>query len=226
MKLIATILILTAPLVSAESHDELIDRAFASIEDNPRERWSFTRADSDAESTSVGHFDPRLTTARQWTLVSIDGRAPNADEVETYRNQRESEEKDESDDTEDYQSIMKEGSVALIDETEEFWLFSFQPVGDTPEDEEFMAHVDGTLKIVKDGEFVAHITLQNSETIKPGAGVKIHEFFTLMEFAPSQPDGIVLLTSMQLSVKGKAMFVVKIDESETITWSGYERVLN
>ena len=112
-------LILAAPLVFAESHEELIDRAFESIEDNPSERWSFTRTDSDGESTFIGHFDPRLAVAEQWNLVSIDGRAPDADEIENYRKERGYEEEDDSDGSEEYRSIMKEGSATLIDETNE-----------------------------------------------------------------------------------------------------------
>ena len=226
MKLITMLLILAAPLVLAESHEELIDHAFESIEDNPRERWSFTRTDNDGEITSIGHYDPSLAVAERWDLVSIDGRVPGADEIEKYRKERGSEEEDDSGGNDQYRSIMKEGSAALIDETDEFWLFAFEPVGESTEEAEFMASVDGTLKIVKDGEYVASITLQNSKAIKPGNGVKIQNFFTLMEFAPSQPGGPVLLTGIQVKVKGRAMRVIKFDELETATWSGYEHVLD
>lgn len=219
-------LFLSAPLSIAESPKELIDRAFGLIEDNPRARWSFTRTDYDGEITSIGHYDPRLAVAKQWNLVSIDGRIPSADEIERYRKERASEGEDDSGGNDQYRSLMKEGSATLIHETDEFWLFAFEPVGDSPEEAEFMASVDGTLKITKNDEYVASIMLQNNKAIKPGSGVKIQNFFTLMEFEPSQPGGRVLLAGIQVVVEGRAMGVIKFDELETVTWSCYEQVLD
>jgi hypothetical protein len=224
MKPLAICLLLVTSLALAESHEDLIDRAFESVEDDLSARWSYTRADQGGDGISIGHYDPRLPESDRWSLTSVDGREPSADEVEDYREERTQEQEDDSDDDEKkLDSIVNKGSVVLLEETASFWLFGFQPTADSEDEQVFMKSVEGTLKIIKEGHYVAVISLRNSGPIKPGKGVKIKEFFTRLEFAPIQEGGPALPRSVQATVKGKAFLVVKFDETETVTYSDFEQ---
>jgi hypothetical protein len=127
------------------------------------------------------------------------------------------------DDEKELASIVNRESVVLLDETDSFWLFGFRPTVDSEDEQVFMKSVEGTLKINKEGHYVAVITLQNKNTIKPGKGVKIKTFFTRLEFAPIQEGGPALPRSVQATVKGKAFLVIKFDETETVTYSDFEQ---
>jgi len=225
MKSLAICLLMFATVAFAESHEELIDRAFERLEDDLSGHWSYTHTYDDGEVIYVGRYDPRLPEPDRWTLISVDGREPTADETEDYRDEQAEDQNQESDDDDNsVESIATKGSVALIEETDGYWLFSFEPAPDSEDEREFMESIHGTLKVIKEGHFVALITLQNRDTIKPGKGIKIKEFRTRLEFAPVQDGGPVLPHSVQAIVKGKAFFVVRIDESETVKYSDFDRV--
>jgi hypothetical protein len=225
MKSLAICLLLFASPAFAESFEELIDRAFERLDDDLSGHWSYTHTQDSGEGIYVGRYDPRLPESNRWTLISVDGREPTADETEDYRDEQAEKHDQESDDEDNsFASIATKGSVALIEETDGYWLFSFEPSPDSEDEREFMESIHGTLKVIKEGHYVALITLQNRNTIKPGKGIKIREFLTRLEFAPVQDDGPVLPHSVQATVKGKAFFVIRIDESETVKYSDFERV--
>jgi len=225
MKSLTICLLLFASLAFAESHEELIDRAFEALEDDLSAHWSYTHTQEDSEGLYVGRYDPRLPESDRWRLISVDGREPTAEETEDYLDQQADEQDREPDDDDNsFESIAKKGSVSLIDETGSYWLFSFEPAPDSEDESEFMESVHGTLKVIKEGHYVARITLQNRGAIKPGKGIKIEEFLTRLEFAPIQDGGPVLPHSVQATIKGKAFFVVRIDETETVRFSDFERV--
>jgi len=224
MKLPAICLLLFATPAFAESHEALIDRAFEALEDDLSKHWSYTHTQEDSEGLYVGRYDPRLPEAERWELISVDAREPTASETEYYLERRLKEREEDAEDDGGFESVAKEGSIALVEETDSFWLFSFEPVVDSEKNTDFMESVHGTLRVNKEGHYVAEMTLQNRGAIKPGKGVKIEKFFTRLAFAPVHQGGPVLPRSVEASVKGKAFLVVKFDETEKLTYSDFERV--
>lgn len=224
MKPLAIYLLLLTTTAFAESHEELVDRAFEALEDDLSAHWSYTHTQDSGEGRYVGRYDPRLPEANRWILISVDGRAPTEDETEDYLEER-AEDRDEDADADDstFESIAKQGSVVLVEETDHHWIFDFEPAPDSEDDQEFMESVHGRLKVIKDGHYVAEMTLQNTGTIKPGKGIKIEEFLTRLEFSPFGAGGPVLPQRVQARVRGRAFFVVQIDETETIEYSDFER---
>lgn len=59
-----------------------------------------------------------------------------------------------------------------------------------------------------------------------GEGVKIEKFLTRLAFAPVHDGGPVLRLSVVAAIKGKAFLVVKFDETEKVTYSNFEHVLD
>jgi hypothetical protein len=76
----------------------------------------------------VGRYDPRLPEGERWELISVDAREPTSSETEYYLERRRKEQDQDAEDDGGFESVAKEGSIALVEETDSFWLFSFEPV--------------------------------------------------------------------------------------------------
>ena len=225
--LLIVLFVLGASVAHAESHEALVERAFDSLETGIRDRWAFTRTETSAKGVYVATHDPRREQA--WELLTVDGREPTSDEREEFLSDRSRErgDDDEDEDEEDEtRSMVSPGSVELIDETDERWLFNFSPLADSDEERQFMEAVEGRLEVVKDGHYVSKIRLRNLKTIKPGKGVKLKVFDTSFEFAPARDGSAVLPARVFAKVKGRAMLVVGIDEERTVEFSDYLRVID
>jgi hypothetical protein len=223
---LTTLLVFAASVVHAETYEALVERAFDSLETEIREHWAFTRTETSAKGVYVATHDPRREPA--WELLTIDGREPTGDEREEFLSERsrESREDGDDDDEDETRSMVSPGSIELIEETDERWLFNFSPRADSEDERKFMQAVEGRLEIAKDGHYLRKIHLRNLETIKPGKGVKLNVFDTRFEFAPG-PDGSAVLPALvRAKVQGRAMLVVGIDEEQTVEFSDYRRVLD
>jgi hypothetical protein len=222
--ILITLLVLAVSVVQAETHEALVERAFDSLETEVRDHWAFTRTETSAKGVYVATHDPRREPA--WELLTVDGREPSSDELEDFLATRARERGDDEEDEDDTRSMVSPGSVELIDETDERWLFNFSPLADSEDERKFMEAVEGRLEVAKDGHYVRKLHLRNLETIKPGKGVKLKVFDTRFEFAPA-PDGSAVLPALvRAKVKGRAMLVVGIDEEQTVEFSDYQRVID
>lgn len=220
----AAMLILAWGASHAETHEELVERAFDAIETRIRDHWAFTRTETSADGVYVATHDPRRE--QPWELLTVDGRAPSSDEREEFLSERNQERGDEDDGEDENRSMVSPGSVELVDETDEHWQFHFMPQADSEEDRAFMEAVEASLEVAKDGHYVRKISLRNLGTMKPGKGTKLEVFDTRLEFAPS-PDGDAILPALAYSkVKGRAMLVIGIDEERTVELSDYRRVID
>ena len=224
MKRLTLFLLLWTPMVHAESWDSLVERAFGAMEQDLSAHWAFTETTQDSDGTYVAHCDPRRSG--RWELVSVDGRDPTANEIQEFLEGKDRDrEAKESSDGNGFNSLVATGSLELIEETGAHWLFAFKPKTDTVDEEKFMAFVDGTLKVVKDGHYVALIEMHNIGPIKPGKGVKLTKFETRLEFSQALANEPIVPVRVSTAVQGKAMLVIKFDEHELITYSDFERVV-
>lgn len=217
-------LLLTAPVL-ADDYETIVEQAFSDISGNFHQEWAFTETVTEEDITVVGRYDPRLPEESRWNLISVDNRQPTEDEIAEYQEDKE----DEFDDDEDGgdTDFVNLDTLALIEETESHWLFSFIPDGDNDEDEEareFMKEVKGTLKIVRDGHYPVYVDLQNDKPIRPVIGAKISRFKTHLTFGPADGDGPIVPFSIDVEVKGRAMLVISFDEQESIHYGEYEYV--
>ena len=224
--IISLLILLAASLVHAETHDEVVDRAFASMELNLRDYWSYTETNQKDDGLFVARFDPRLPEDQRWDLRSVDDREPTEDELIDFREDKANSHRDDSDNEAlETQSMVADGSLELLEETDLYWRFRFKPRTDSDDEDKFMKAVDGTLQVVKDGHYVAWIRMRNREPIKPGKGVKLEVFNTRLVFAPAYDGGPVLPESVETRVKGRAMLVIRFDEKERVSFSDFERAI-
>ncbi len=219
--LVSLLLLLLASTAIAETHEELVQRAFAAMEPDLSANWSYTRTARSSDGTFIARYDPRLPEGEHWTLISVDGREPTEDDVEAFLEERQ---RVQGGDDDNDETMFADGSIELIEETDAYWLFAFRPETDSDEEAEFMQAVDARLKVVKEGHFVSLVSMRNTDTIKPGKGVKIRKFETELEFAPAYEGGPTVPRRVRAAVQGKAFLVVKIDEEEDIEFSDFEPV--
>lgn len=212
---------------TSDDYADIVAEAFAAIDNDFNQEWAFTETSTEEDVTSVGRYDPREDDP--WTLLSVDGREPTADEARDWRSQKSDEHDDEVDSEEgDDEDIavrfVSPESLTLIEETGEHWLFGFQPNIDSEDDDEakFMRHVEGRLTVVKDGRYVREIDLRNNKPIRPAFSVRINTFVTTLTFGPAADDGPIVPLTVDVRVQGRAMLAVGIDETETIRFSDYE----
>ncbi len=221
-KYITGLALLSTVPVLADDYQAIVERAFSS---DFHQEWAFTDTVTEEDITVVGRYDPRLPEDSRWNLISVGNRAPTADENAEYREDKQDEfDADEDDGDIDYVNL---DTLALIEETENHWLFSFIPDGDSDEDEvarEFTKKVKGVLKIKRDGHYPEYVDLQNDKPIRPAIGARISRFQTQLTFVPAGQDGPIVPFSIDVEIKGKAMLVISFDEKESIHYGDYEYV--
>jgi hypothetical protein len=228
--LVALVLML-APPVPAEtafhSYEALFESALDSVAWNPHEDWAFTETASGSDGDFVGRYDPRLPEEERWNLLSIDGRDPTDEESREYTERKRSENHD--DDREDdgrIDGMIEPGSLELVEETAAYWLLRFVPTDDDGDDDEMgrkvLERMDGTVKIIKDGHYLEYIDIRNTKPIRPKVGVKMKKFLTRITFGPAVEGGPIVMKSMDVAIKLSAYLLVRVDETESVTFSDFE----
>lgn len=219
-----TALALCTSMLRAQSavadYDALLEGAIQAIDWQFDEHWAYTRTSVDDDRLWVARFDPSLPAADRWTVRSVDGRAPDEDEIDDYIDDIELVEF-LTDGAVDIKDMTLPGRLTLIEETADHWLLSFRPNDD---DEDFFDSVDGRIRIIKDGRYLESIELRNNSTIKPGLGTRIDVFLTRFTFAPINDDGPVVPRSIEVRVSGRALLFISFDETEFIAYSDFEFV--
>ena len=240
MKVLLSILglLLTASAVAGD-YQRIVRNAFEAIHQNFDEDWSFTESATTDDGVTVGRYDVLSPAGERWTLVSFDGRLPTDDEIDDFLDDKEKGEtrkrrrnksrddasdKETGDDTQDNKreisALVNFETLELLEETADYWLFSFIP--EDVDGDDFMRHVDGQVKVIKNGHYVEIIDLRNEKPIKPATGVKISKFETTMTFGPATDGGPIVPIAVDTRVNGRAMLVFKFDETDTIRYSDFE----
>lgn len=138
------LLLLVAGAVSAATWQEIVEQAFDEMEDDLSENFAYTETRRFNDGVFIGRYDPRLPEEARWIITSIDGREPSEKEVEDFLERKNNAQADQSDDEgSSIASIVADGSLALLNETDAHWVFSFKPTAGTEEAAEFMKSVDG-----------------------------------------------------------------------------------
>lgn len=230
----ALVLFVTTAAVAETTHDSyesLFESAINAIAWDIHEEWAFTQTTSGSEGDFVGRYDPRRPAGQRWTLLTIDGRKPTDEEAARYVEDKDGEHFGDNDDDEegknnDVDAMVEPGTLQLVEETDDYWLLSFVPTDDDDEEDEVgrkvLQRMSGTVKIIKDGEYLTFIDIRNEKPIRPKIGVKMSKFLMRMTFGPAIDDGPVVMKSMDFAIKLRAFLVVRVNEAESIRFSDFE----
>ncbi|NOR35938.1 MAG: hypothetical protein GQ577_04245 [Woeseiaceae bacterium] len=200
----------------AEDYKLLFEDAVEAVDWELEKNWAFTESTLTDGKRWVGKHDPRNNEVDHWTLISVDGRKPNEDELREFAHKKE---EHETSDSSQRVNIVDVETIELLEETEEYWLLNFIP----DEDEvEFISNVDATVKISKDGRYLEAIDLRNNADIKPGFGTTISTFIMHFQFGPAIEGGPIVPRNMAIKAKGRALLFIGFDETEIIEYSNFE----
>ncbi len=215
----ALLLACAASAVHAEDYTALFEEAASAVVWNLEDQWAFTESRLSDDTLWVSRFDPRRGDGEQWTLLSVDGRAPTERELREFADDKEDHETSASSNRLDLVGV---DTLELVAEDDASWLLRFVP----DEDEiEFVDNVDASVRIVKDGPYLQSVDLRNNADIKPGYGMKIGTFVVGLEFGPAVADGPIVPTSMRIRVSGRMLLFIGFEETEVIEYSDFEKAL-
>jgi hypothetical protein len=189
-----------------DNYEALFQSAIKAITWDVQEDWAFTLTSSGSDGDRVGRFDPRQPEGERWTLLAIDGRAPTAKESAEYaENDHHFGAGDSDDDDGDDNAIdmVEPGTLRLVGR-------------------KVLESMQGTVKIIKDGEYLAYIDIHNEKPIRPRIGVKMKKFLMHMSFGPIAEDGPVVMRSMNFAIKLSAFVLVRVNEAESMAFSDFE----
>jgi len=210
-----------------DSYEALFEKALESITWNFQEDWAFTETAAGSDGKLVGRYDPRQPDGNRWTLLSIDGREPTAEESRRYTDRKRGENSEDGHQQDgDIDNMVDPGSLELVEETDSYWLLRFVPTDDGDDDDEMgrkvLERMDGTVKIIKDGHYLEYLDIRNTKPIRPKAGVKMTKFLTRLTFGPAVEGGPIVMKSMDVVVKLSAFLVVRVNETESVQLSDFE----
>jgi len=211
-----------------DSYDALFERALRSIAWDFHSNWAFTETESGSDGEFVGRYDPRLPEEERWRLLSIDGRNPTAEESRQYAERKRDEGHDgEQENDGEIDGMVEPGSLELVEETADYWLFRFVPTDDAEDDDDEMGRkvlerMDGTVRIIKDGHYLEYIDIRNTKPIRPKVGVKMKKFLTRMTFGPAVDGGPIVMKSMDVAIELSAFLLVRVDEAQSVRFSDFE----
>lgn len=207
-------------------YEALFQSAINAISWDFHDDWAFTTTSSGKDGERVGRFDPRMPEGERWLLLRIDGRAPTDEEAAEFADSRGDHHfGDNDDDDDDAIDMVEPGTLRLVEETDDYWLLSFVPIDDDDDDEvgrKVLESMQGTVKIVKDGEYLAFIDIHNDKPIRPKFGVKMKRFVMRMDFGPVANDGPVVMKSMDFAIKLSAFVLIRVNEAESVAFSDFE----
>lgn len=213
------------------SYEALFEAAIDAITWDFQDDWAFTATSSGKEGDRVGRYDPRLPEDKRWTLISIDGRVPTDEEAVEYADSRgdhhfgDDDGDDDDNDDNDAIDMVEPGTLELVEETDDYWLLSFVPTDDDEDDDvgrKVLENMHGTVKIIKDGEYLAYVDIRNDKPIRPKFGVKMSKFLMRLAFGPVADDGPVVMHSMDFAIKLSAFVLVRVNEAESMAFSEFE----
>ena len=215
------ILHLAGAVQAAADHEAIFEDALRAINNEYMQSWSYTETSVESDISLVGRYDPRRPSGERWKLLSVDGHEPTAAEIEEYADDKAGDNGDE--DNNGVNITVDSESLELLEETDDHYLFSFMPSDD---DEDFIEHLDATVKIIKDGPYIEYIDMHNSAPFRPRMGVKVSNLVTRLGFGPAAEGGPIVPRFIDVRIKVRAFMIINIDEKISISYGDYEFVGN
>lgn len=208
---------------------QTISKAITAFEQTSRKDWSYRISRYENEegdiSSSVEHFDPTHERLKQWSLLSINGQAPTKKQALKFVNSKlkKAKEQDQPSFQLKLRDLVLMESLQLISENEETLQASFnvylEDLG-----AEASKNLQGTLRFVKDQQFIESIEITNTDDFSPMFSATITHIKLTFRFIKRHTA--ILPQQIGLAMNGTFAFFTEIDEVSTDTFSDYRYVLN
>ncbi len=211
--------------VSLAAMPPLVEQAVKSLDSQDLESWSFTITTLKDGKTTIEHHDASKPEGSRWQLVLKDGAPPTKGDLDEYLEQKaKRDENRRKDDKNEIRKTIDDSSVSLVSETAERAVYNFRMKADKPDEKEMADKIRGTLTVSKVQPYVETMELSSAGEITPIVSVKIKEFYVRMSFRRDAEHAVVLPTTMQSRVRGRAMFVKSLDTDVSVAFSDFSFV--
>ena len=213
------------------ANDALLEAALDAAETRPEDvgRWAFTLSYAGSEGRLTARFDPREPEDERWSVL----------DVETDLSERElklvladlAEEVDaDLDQLVDEPRQAISGDVRFIEQTDTLARYAFAPtqdfLSDGDDDADGMAeHLVAEASITVAEPEIRSVRIFAPKPFKPDWRVKLSALDVTLDFARPAPDAPLFVVSERTHVKGRAIGVIRFDETETLTYSNFEQVI-
>jgi len=225
---LAFMLAVSVPATGTSPFDyaAVLENAFKNVDWQFPEHFAFTEISTEEEQTIEASYDPRRPADARWELLSIDGRTPTDDERADFRAERTGYRiQMNHDDDGVLADIVRLDTVKLVEESATHWLLGFEPDFDADDEEErrIFKKLRGEVRVSKAEHRIESLSMRNDKAIRPVMVAKISKF--ALEFGFTPVDDAVVLSDIIIAVKGSAFIAIRFDETETIRYRNFERVL-
>jgi len=201
----------------------MLEDAMKKIREDYPDYLAFREQVTRGGNTVVGDYDPSRGDA-SWMLLSMDGVAPAEKEIEKYvkdkQKQTENAKKYPERSPLGVKTMVEPGSLELIEDQAERWLFSFTPTG---EDQKMMRKMKGELSINKAGNYLEWMDVRSKKPFKANFVTKMKEFVMHYEFQ-SLDGGQVVPASFEFRIHIAVGGIDVADERLFANYSDYKFV--
>ena len=206
---------------------EIAEKAFLAMDNIEQSDWSYSCTKTEEGEVRKTLHDPLADL--KWTLISINGQAPDAEAQKEFQQEKRSDNHSEEESDEDpvkdrFSDIANPESWTLKSETDQEAVYTFRPMGDDAEDTKIMRKLLGTMIFDKQSPHVKSFSLEAIKPFRPVLVAKILKMRIDLEFAEINPGEIVMVREAQ-DVLVRAMGIKKHEKSEKIC-SGFKRVIS
>ena len=210
-------------LASSGDYQMILQEAMNKIWEDYTDHLAFREEVTRKGNTVVGDYDPSRED-ESWMLLSMDGTEPAEKEIEKYvkdkRKQAENVKKYPERSPLGVKTMVEPGSLELIDDQSERWLFAFTPTG---EDQKMMRKMKGELSINKTGNYLEWMDVRSEKPFKANFVTKMKKFVMHYEFQ-SLDDGPVVPASFEFRIHIAVGGIDVADEHLFANYSDYKFV--
>lgn len=180
--------------------------------------WAFTQTTTGEGKSLVERFEPLGKHFQQWTLIQQNGRSPTPEELEKY-NQRKAQ-RSSNETAPNVKDQLAPGSCEVIGETAErgVYRFSLTPADDS---DKAAAYMKATFTLHRPTGTIERVELASTGPFSPVFFINVKEARTTMDYSLPAGDRPSLLLSVNVTIRGRAMWIRSLDQDLAVTYTDY-----
>ncbi len=207
--------LLLAPLQAANP-PAAITEALASFRTEGPPGWSYTQTTRSGGEVLVERFDPIKPEFLRWTLVEKNGRAPDAEETETYKQGKFRRSSAWNAPRLEQQLDRASCEVIEADSSGIRCRFKLKPDSSGDAASEHLAVI---IRLHLPTRCIESVEIVSQAPFSPVFGIRINESSTLLRYSLPNDGKPSLLLNATLRVRGRAFWIKAIKQDMEVTWS-------
>ena len=214
----SAILFLAAAAVSNAVVPEPVGLAFSNMQDHQLTECGFTRSMQDSDRSTIERFDP---SHGSWELLEIDGRAPNAKELERFSGEQKKRTNRTPPTALEFDDLAIPGSYKLSEDSNLEVVYEFAPAPGAGEDKKVTDALVGKLVVDKNLQSVAYIEVSNTQPFSPAFGVKVQSIYQKIEYLWLDEQEVFVIGEVTVKMSGKAFGMKKVSQDMTVKFGEF-----